>query len=241
MGKAEALKEDGMTLNSLPDYRHRNGDVEYPDNLLLDLGVVLTKPLNEDQMDGLSFVLSSLTGNEQRILDAKYRMNKPQKEIAFENGVTEGRITQIRDNAIKKLKHPARLQYVTCGYSLVNNYNHSREEMETAKQEMDKEIANYRRIRDRLRAESKMILEQMERTLYSENLIYDDDIMQRDIKTLKLSVRTANRLRSSGFQVIGDLERLSRSELRQMRGLGTDAVKEIEEACRQAGIALKDS
>lgn len=62
--------------------------------------------------------IKGLTLREQRVLSSLYgigdkdRRKRKVGEIATSWGLTEGRIRQIRDRALRKLRHPSRVRYL---------------------------------------------------------------------------------------------------------------------------------
>lgn len=61
----------------------------------------------------------------------------------------------------------------------------------------------------------------------------------RNISTMDLSTRTYNALSRNGIATIGEVVKLTRTELEQLRGMGEKGAKEIEEKLSKLHLALK--
>ena len=90
----------------------------YPENLLYDIfGGEWEYPRPADFDGSLEYVLHSLTERERRILDFRYKDGLTFEEIGKRFCVTRERIRQIHAKALRKLRHPGRLNYLKYGIS----------------------------------------------------------------------------------------------------------------------------
>ena len=90
----------------------------YPENLLYDIfGGEWEYPRPADFDGSLEYVLHSLTERERRVLDFRYKEGLTYEEIGKRECVTRERIRQINAKAIRKLRHPGRLNYLKHGVS----------------------------------------------------------------------------------------------------------------------------
>lgn len=56
------------------------------------------------------------------------------------------------------------------------------------------------------------------------------------VELLNLSVRTTNTLKNANIRTVGDLLNLTKNDIKKIRNIGTEAVKEIEERLLQKGF-----
>ena len=90
----------------------------YPDNLLYDLFDRDWEYPRPADFDGsLEYVLQTLNERERRILGFRYKDSLTFEEIGKRECVTRERIRQINAKAIRKLRHPDRLNYLKYGVS----------------------------------------------------------------------------------------------------------------------------
>lgn len=90
----------------------------YPDNLLYDIfGGECAFPRPADFDGSLEYVLCTLTERERRVLDFRYKNGLTFEEIGKRECVTRERIRQIHVKALRKLRHPERLNYLKYGVS----------------------------------------------------------------------------------------------------------------------------
>ena len=72
--------------------------------------------LNEDQMLGLQYVISNLPDREKKIIRHKFEEGMTCRAISEFFGVTPNRISQIKNKALRRLRHPIRSNYIRNGY-----------------------------------------------------------------------------------------------------------------------------
>ena len=90
----------------------------YPDNLLYDIfGREWEYPRPADFDGSLEYVLHSLTERERRVLGFRYKDSLTFEEIGKRECVTRERIRQICAKALRKLRHPDRLNFLKYGVS----------------------------------------------------------------------------------------------------------------------------
>lgn len=90
----------------------------YPDNLLYDLFDRDWEYPRPADFDGsLEYVLHTLTERERRILGFRYKDGLIYEEIGKCECVSHERIRQINAKALRKLRHPDRLNYLKYGVS----------------------------------------------------------------------------------------------------------------------------
>ena len=86
----------------------------WPENLLKEIGdVPLT--LNEDQMAGLQYAISTLQKREQNVIRQYFEKSLTHKEIGDTAGVSTTRIGQIKMKALRKMRHHTRSDLIRYG------------------------------------------------------------------------------------------------------------------------------
>lgn len=66
------------------------------------------------------------------------------------------------------------------------------------------------------------------------------DYTSMPVEDLELSVRAQNALRDANIKTIAELSQKTREELRKLRNMGRNAIKEINDALGEMGITLKE-
>lgn len=185
---------------------------------------ILTQGLTQDQMNGLSFAIETLTDREQKCLLLYYREGWDLGRIGKEFGVTRERIRQVIAKAVRKLRHPTRSKYVIKGYQVAsgnifrNQMEKYQAEIDRAKRNADETIRNFRRV---IKEPEQAISEAIENT---------------DIAELNLSVRSYNVLKRAGCRTIADVLMLpSVKHLTQLRNMGRKSAEEVIERLRERG------
>ena len=86
----------------------------WPENLLKEIGnVPLT--LNEDQMAGLQYAISTLQKREQNVIRQYFEKSLTHKEIGEKAGVSTTRIGQLKMKALRKMRHHTRSDLIRYG------------------------------------------------------------------------------------------------------------------------------
>ena len=86
----------------------------WPENLLKEIGnVPLT--LNEDQMAGLQYAISTLQKREYNVIRQYFEKSLTHKEIGDTAGVSTTRIGQIKMKALRKMRHHTRSDLIRYG------------------------------------------------------------------------------------------------------------------------------
>ena len=102
----------------------------YPANLLEALQIqtetqsdILHDELSEDQYKGLEYAMSVLTEREKFVLNAYFAEGKTIREFSKEYNLSENRIKQIIDHALRKLRRNKEwLFYIVNGYEAQRQY-----------------------------------------------------------------------------------------------------------------------
>ena len=102
---------------------YRPQELPWPENLITEIGLEYAFPetkeyvsLNDDQMDGLIFVMGQLREREKVALLLRYKEHKTLDVTASYFNVTRERIRQIVAKSIRKLRNESRIPYYRDGY-----------------------------------------------------------------------------------------------------------------------------
>ena len=193
-------------------------NLEYPFNLLWavteDEEIIENADMITDLCGSVEYVLYTLTERERNVIKCRFV-----DAMTFENtarifGVTKERIRQVEAKALRKLRHPSRLKYLTKGlFGIV-------EEIKTD---------YYRKFAD---LEAKLIELCKVNEKSADTIIEEHNLLKRkykadDIKSVNFSVRTLNCLRRANITTISELATLTYDEITRIRNLGRKSIQEI--------------
>lgn len=196
----------------------------YPRNLFLALTekTELEPPasITADNLAGLHYVLSLLDEREREIIRLRYEESHTQAAIGEMFGISGGRIRQIEQKVLRKLRTPPKWNYIKCGISgnmkrLVAD-SYSRGYTEGYK------IGYKNGDHDARNGVSAPKV--------------PDEILNLPIETLGLSVRAFNCLKAARCDLIGDVVRLDEERIMRMRNLGKVSADEITRSLHKRGI-----
>lgn len=189
---------------------HRKGNAD-PDKCWQEL-------LGPDQEAALRYVLSTLTEKEQSFVRAYYEEDKSLEEIGQANGLTRERVRQVLAKAVRKLRHPSRMnliQYGLEGYEHMTANRKRREQLEAEDRELDEleqEIA-----RRRAFLECSYPLPQK-----------TDNTGAIPVDMLGLTVRSYNCLKRNNCNTLDDVCKAAKDgKLLKIRNLGRKSLAEI--------------
>ncbi len=214
------------------DNSRKNGtriNFEFPDDLIKELGLYEDNRLDIDYIEkhfeeNFEYLLSRafLTPREKVVLEGYYVKGYTLEAIGLQFGVTRGRIRQILNKAIRRMKQPSRLDVLKYGKELV-------EEQDDV-EELTRQLK-----------EKKRFLEQMNVEL-DENIkkIIGEVSLSKPIKELDLSIRSYNCLKRADIFTVGDLTQKTEEEMMRIRNLGRKSLKEIIRVLDDMGLHLKD-
>lgn len=217
----------------------------YPNNLAQDIASDL-EIVTQDQLDGLEYVLGELSEREQTALKYCYAENKTLAEAGRLMQVTPSRVRQIRDHALRCLRHPKRMMYIKDGLAAVR----AKEEAAKLAAEEDEKRAAWESEQNRRRMLDigKVILDKrmLEGKITLDEAAYVAAAGNISIDNLDLSVRSWNRLKAVRVCTVTDALQMSDAELLNVRNMGRKSVEEISEklfqfAIQNAAKAKKDS
>ena len=185
----------------------------WPENLRIEVfGYMDAHPMTDDQLKGLDYAIETLSDREKHCIFGYFKYGMSMKTIGIQQQVTVERIRQIICKALRKLRHPSRMNYILLGY----------EGAEARKMLTEKEISR--------------VLEEERRNAF-EAVKQKKDALDTKIEELDWSVRAYNCLKRSGIDTMKDLikfvtedggsEEDMLNKLYSIRNLGKHTAKEI--------------
>lgn len=171
--------------------------------------------------ENIKYLLETLSEREQLVLTKRMIEGFTLEATALQMGVSKERIRQIENKAIRRIRIPARIQYLTRGYE----YIQMREDVAKLTTELELE-----------KARLVYLLANPERIEITKEEIKNNITLE----TLDLSVRTYNCLRRAGIKTIGETIIKSVDELRRIRNMGGKSIRELKEKLHEFGFILKE-
>lgn len=202
----------------------------YPYNLLDELiSDTWSKPLSNDQIDGLNYAIESLSDREKYCVKAYFMEEKSMKDIACHYDVTYERVRQIIHKALRKLRSPDRFKYVRYGFEGYWIVDQTRKE-ELRRKHLQVLIRQNERMEKKLDISKRDNDEEMEK------------LLSISLLELNLSVRSYNCLHRwmPEIKTLYDLTRVTGQELMNCRNLGIKSFREIEAKLAEYGLKFKE-
>lgn len=198
---------------------------EYPRNLLLAIRGAWEQEepteLTTDVLAGIQYALSTLNEREQLVLCRRYKEQKTLREIGEEIGVKQERSRQIETAALRKLRYPRNMRFITKG---VDGYIKERCKVEYERGYQVGYNAGYQQGVD----EASNGVSKAGISVTTVSL---------PIEALDLSVRSFNALRRAGYVTIGDLLKVNEKEIIHIKNLGTKQRQEVAVSLYRYGIS----
>ena len=174
----------------------------YPYNLIKTFKLPLEVPVADQVKQNLEeVILTKLSKREALCVELYFKKYKTLDECGMKFGVTRERIRQILAKAGRKLRHPSIFKFIEYGIDYQDRIN---EEYSARLDEFIKEGAKKRFAVHKFGVGSEI-----------------------PIIDLEFSVRTFNCLSRKGIKTVGDLEKLSLTEILNIRNLGRKSFNEI--------------
>lgn len=209
-----------MTMEKLIPHTTQEG---YPKNLLAAVAEDRLEPpasINEDIMAGIRYALSTLEDREQEILNQRFSQNATRPVIGEKLGISQERVRQIENRALRKLRVPSRWNYMKLG---VCGYMEKRIRAEYAKGYNLGYKAGYKEGAD-------------DAANGRSHSFGKEEELQLPVEVLGLSVRAYNCLIRIGCKTIGDVARISDGQIATARNMGKKSADEIANALKQRGV-----
>lgn len=204
----------------------------YPYNLLDDIIRPVVRgreegrwemPLNQDQEAGLSEAISSLTEREQGMLLAYYEGENTLEQVGKMYDVTRERVRQVIAKAVRKLRHPVRLNQIRYGLEGCKKET----EVELRKDMLSKDERTLDEWEEEL-MHRRLFLEQFADGLNVSSTPKQESVYLLPIEEMDLSVRSFNCLRRAGCYTLGDICDIAREgNLHKLRNVGKKSIEEI--------------
>lgn len=198
---------------------------EYPRNLLLAIRGAWEQEepteLTTDVLAGIQYALSTLNERERLVLCRRYKEQKTLREIGEEIGVKQERSRQIETAALRKLRYPRNMRFITKG---VDGYIKERCKVEYERGYQVGYNAGYQQgVDEASNGVSKAGI--------------SVTIVSLPIEALDLSVRSFNALRRAGYVTIGDLLKVNEKDIIHIKNLGTKQRQEVAVSLYRYGIS----
>lgn len=198
---------------------------EYPRNLLLAIRGAWEQEepteLTTDVLAGIQYALSTLNEREQLVLCRRYKEQKTLREIGEEIGVKQERSRQIETAALRKLRYPRNMRFITKG---VDGYIKERCKVEYERGYQVGYNAGYQQGVD-------------EASNGVNKAGISVTIVSLPIEALDLSVRSFNALRRAGYVTIGDLLKVNEKDIIHIKNLGIKQRQEVAVSLYRYGIS----
>jgi|GEM_PF-4230922 len=202
--------------------------------------------MDEADLPDLFEILDTLAPREAEVILKRFGITHKemtQAAIAAEWEITPGRVGQIEQKALRKLKHPSRADKVKLLFAL--------------RSDLRKHINALNQCIDDLTAENnqlhvaQIVLQNSLHMIAQMASLHKDEIAQYGINqvvsadshidVLDFSMRVYSALIRSGIAMIGDLVSKNRKDLMRIRNLGSVGVKEIEKKLAGLGVVLHNN
>jgi predicted DNA-binding protein YlxM (UPF0122 family) len=195
-------------------------------------------PYDEDRLKGLEYVLGLLSERERQVLRDRFEDDLSLEDTGRKYNITRERIRQIEAKAIRKLRHPARMKYITQGYAAMSGELRQIVE-ERYKSTLESLEAEYLAKIAELRDKISLIEDKTQKLSAAKeaNEIIDD--IGTPLCELELSVRSYNCLARHGVKTLYDICALTRDELQKVRNMGRKSLDEVVNCVHSRGYRLK--
>ena len=173
---------------------------------------------------GLSYALFTLEDRERELLHLRYEKGYTISDIASEFSISQGRVRQIESKALVRLRYPFRWNYIKLGIDGV--------------------------VKSRARSEYNRGYTEGHRAGYADGFedghrgvareLGPEHILNAPIEQLNLSMRSRNCLIAKNCQTVGDVARLSETQIRVMRNFGKKSATEVAQSLEEVGVKNSD-
>lgn len=198
---------------------------EYPRNLLLAVRGAWEQneptELTADVLAGIQYAISTLNEREQLVITRRYKDRKNLREIGEELGVKQERSRQIETAALRKLRYPRNMRFITMG---VDGYIKDRCKVEYERGYQVGYNEGYQQgVNEASNGVSKAGI--------------SVTIVSLPIEALDLSVRSFNALRRAGYETIGELLNVDEKGIIHIKNLGTKQRQEVAVSLYRYGLS----
>ena len=200
----------------------------YPYNLMEAItGETIDYILTKDNKDGIAIALASIAPREKHVIEGYYRDDKNFEEIGQYFNVGRQRIRQIHSKAIRKLRHPSRINMIKFGYNgMLMKYEYDKklrdlelreERLEQLEKIFNEKVAEYRTSGDAEDINN-----------FCNRLPEVPQTLMTPIENLDLSVRAFNCLKRSNHDTVSDvIDCIEDGSIDTIRNMGRKTIEEI--------------
>ena len=214
----------------MADIRKSNTSIEeYPQNLLDAIAGEWEEEIPADFPQTLAYVLAGLTEREQAVVEMRFKQCMTYEQTGREFNATRERIRQIEAKALRKLRHPSRLNLIKRGIRGWVADVREQGRQETISEELKLVKDSVIKIANALKID-----------LTSVSKATTENPTGVAIEDLCLSVRSYNVLRSAGYNKLEDVSKHSFDELLQLRNMGRKSAMEILKVLEERGFKLRE-
>lgn len=200
-------------------------------------------PLTEKDKGKINETIASLLSREAEVIRRYFGIDQQPKkmsEIAQGYGLSTTRIQQIRDKALRKLRHPSRGNLLREIPLYWKDQERKIDKLQIKLQELEGEIARYKEISPILTS-LLSVLEEQQRKKTIEEVEKIAPLLKKSIEELEFSIRTSNCLRDANIKTLADLCSHTENELLMMKNFGRKSLWEIKEKLAELGLSPKKS
>lgn len=212
----ETIKKDIMS----PEEKIYRAIFLVPDDEDFDLPNIPDKEIEQS----VEFVINSLECRDQNIIIGRFFDNKTLKELSEEFGITQSRVAQIENRALRRLRYPERARILVLGKNKADIRDKRIKELEKDLNEYERNLNN--NIQD-LKQKIKD-LEKIDIRKYNQN-----------IEDLDLPIRAYNCLKREGINKVYEIKE-NEKRLCKIRGLTRKLIDDISYKMKEAGIPINE-
>lgn len=178
-------------------------------------------------LPGIALALATLSEREREVIRLRFQKKMTLEQCGKEHGITRERIRQIEAKAIRKLRHPSRVNMIKAVPLTEVQAQHSEYlKLSQAYELLSKAVE----VCTAKRADPGVVVPMAELAVH----------LQTPIKELGLSVRSYNSLRRAGKDTLRDIVEMTETDLSKIRNLGRKSAMEVKEKIASHGLTLKE-
>ena len=205
------------------------------------------RDISERNIPKLLEVLDTLHPRETDVIKRRFGIlcdRETQKEIASYYGVSDKRIGQIEDRALRKLRHRARACEIEILYAsseeLLKGVRRLKRQRESLKNEnvmLRIKLGKLDRAYREARNEVNKLKGRPPRPIVTD---FGVNILELTIEKMDLSVRAFNCLKRANINTVTELCRYTEERLKHVRNLGQRSRTEVVEKLESMGLSLAE-
>ncbi len=199
---------------------------DYPENLLLDMGLIVPEENMGAAAKRLEEVLSKLNERERTIILSYYSEGRTLQELGDQLGISRERVRQIKEKRVKRLRNRTVVRYVLEGLSFMQEYFDLIRGLEGR---IDELTAENERLKRQLSGET-------EETVAEKG---DKEELDRiALESMGFSVRAFDVLFMHDYRTAGDFVGKTENDIRGLHGVGEETFEDICRVLEKYGISL---